>query len=183
METLTLPKKKKQTYADYLQTPEGSGFQLLDGVVMESPSPVYSHQSFVKKFFLEINDFVEENKLGTVEFAPLDVYFDDENCVQPDILFITEKRKHIITKKNIQGAPDLVVEVVSGTRNIDTVKKKQLYEKFGVKEYWIVFPEEETVAVYTLSGNCYQSLGNFQKSGILHSHILTGLQIDLKNIF
>lgn len=183
MNVIGLSEKKKYTYSDYLKTPEGSGFQLLNGEIMESPAPYFSHQNIVKKLFREMDDFVEDNKLGTVVFAPVDVYFDNENCVQPDILFISEKRKNIITIKNVQGPPDLVVEVVSGSKQIDTVKKKQLYEKYGVKEYWIVFPEQAAITVYSLTEKVYSLFGNFQKSGILHSRVLKGLEIELKNIF
>ena len=112
------------------------------------------------------------------------MYFDEYNCVQPDILFVSKERMRIITEKNIQGAPDLAVEIVSAnSRHYDTVEKKNLYERFEVKEYWIVFPEEERGAVFSLQNGTYRLQETFTKADVLHSPAFADLKIELAKIF
>lgn len=104
--------------------------------------------------------------------------------VQPDILFISNERLNIIGEKNARGAPDLIIEIISEKSAYkDTVKKKHLYERFGVKEYWIVFPNEEIIEIYTLKNNTYQPYKTFFKENNLTSQVLKGLKMDLKKIF
>ncbi len=112
------------------------------------------------------------------------MYLDDENVVQPDILFISKDRLDIIGEKNIQGAPNLVIEIISENSVYrDMVQKKRLYARFGVKEYWIVIPEEKEVEVYILKGEAYQLYKTYTKVDILESPSLKGLKIGLKEIF
>src|SRR4030042_5727949 len=121
-----------------------------------TPSPITRHQRISRKIVFTLEKFVTENDLGEVFDAPYDVYFDNENVVQPDILFVSKERSNIIGEKNIQGSPDLVIEIISeSTAYRDLVQKKKLYARFGVKEYWIVFPGEEFIEIYTLKANAY----------------------------
>jgi Uma2 family endonuclease len=105
--------KKKYTYEDYLKTPEDERYELIEGEMLMTPSPITRHQRISRELEFEILKFVRENALGEVFDAPYDVYLDDENVVQPDILFISKDRLNIIGEKNIQGAPDLVIEIIS----------------------------------------------------------------------
>jgi len=133
--------KKKYTYEDYLKTPEDKRYELIEGELLMTPSPITSHQRISRKIEFLIEKFVTENDLGEVFYAPYDVHLDDENVVQPDIMFISKGRSKIIGEKNLLGAPDLVVEILSeSTAYRDLIQKKKLYAKFGVKEYWIVVP-------------------------------------------
>ncbi len=101
--------------------------------------------------------------------------------VQPDIFFISRERLNIIGEKNIQGAPDLVIEILSeSTAYRDLVKKKKIYASFGVKEYWIVDPEEKTVEIYLLEGNAFTLSKRFDENDVLSSPLLTGLEINLR---
>ena len=176
--------KKKYTYEDYLKTPDDKRYELIEGELLMTPSPVTKHQRISGKLEFALRRFVTENGLGEVFDAPLDVYLDNENVVQPDILFISKERLNIIGEKNIQGAPDLAIEIISeSTAYRDLVQKKKLYAKFGVKEYWIVVPGEESVEIYILRDNVYQPYKTYSKDDILDSPCLQGLKIRLKEIF
>ncbi|MGQ9570484.1 MAG: Uma2 family endonuclease [Thermodesulfovibrionales bacterium] len=180
----TLTEKKKYTYEDYLKTPEGERYELIEGELLMTPSPVTKHQRISGKLEFELRKFVTENNLGEVFDAPYDVYFDEENVVQPDILFISKERLNIIGEKNIQGAPDLVIEIISeNTAYRDLIQKKKLYAKFGVKEYWIVIPGEELAEVYILKDNTYVLHKTYNKNDTLGSPFLKNLRIELKDIF
>jgi len=176
--------KKKYTYEDYLKTPEDERYELIEGELIMSPSPIPKHQRISRKIEFILEKYVTENELGEVFYAPCDVYLDDENVIQPDILFISEDRLNIIGEKNIQGAPDLVMEKISeNTAYRDFVQKKRLYAKFGVREYWIVIPEEKLIEIYTLKDNTYTLYKTYYKDDILESPYLRNLKIELKGIF
>lgn len=181
---LPVVEKKKYTYEDYLKTPDDKRYELIEGELLMTPSPIPQHQRISRKIGFMLDKFVTENGLGEVFYAPCDVYLDNENVVQPDILFISKEKLNIIGEKNIQGAPDLAVEIISeSTAYRDLVQKKKLYSKFGVKEYWIVVPEEKSVEIYVLKNNVFQPYKTYSKDDILESPLLTGLKIALKEIF
>jgi Uma2 family endonuclease len=176
--------KKKFTYEDYLKTPSDQRYELIGGDLIMTPSPMTRHQDILRDLGFELNEFVKQNKLGKISIAPSDVYLDNENVVQPDILFIAKERFSIIGEKNIQGAPDIAVEIISeGSAYRDLVQKKTLYARFGVKEYWIVIPEQETVELYRLKDATFELHKSYTKSDTLETAILPGLQIPLKEIF
>ena len=133
--------KKRYTYDDYLKTPDDKRYELIEGELYMTPSPITNHQRISRKIEFLLEKFVTENELGEIFDAPYDVYFDDENVVQPDILFISKDRLNIIGDKNLQGAPDLVIEILSESNAYrDLIQKKKLYAMHGVKEYWIKEP-------------------------------------------
>ncbi|PIU55300.1 MAG: restriction endonuclease, partial [Chloroflexi bacterium CG07_land_8_20_14_0_80_51_10] len=106
----------------------------------------------------------------------------EENVVQPDIFFISKEREHIIGEKNIQGTPDLIIEILSpGTEELDRKLKVRLYEGFGVREYWLVDPERKEVEVLMLTPEGYSSFGIFGES--LSSPLLQGLVMNLSEVF
>ena len=176
--------KKKYTYEDYLKTPKDKRYELIDGELLTTPSPTPYHQRVSRKLEFILESFITKNTLGEIFYAPCDVYLDNENVVQPDILFISKDRLNIIGDKNIQSAPNLVIEIISENSVYrDMVQKKRLYARFGVKEYWIVIPEEKEVEVYILKGEAYQFYKTCTKVDILESPSLKGLKIGLKEIF
>ena len=151
---------------------------------MMSPAPRTNHQIVSAEIEFILQKFVKENKLGKVFDAPTDVFLDKENCVQPDLLFIAKERTSIITEKNIQGAPDLIIEIVSSTSiHRDTVEKKQLYARFGVKEFWLVYPDEEIIEIYVSKNNTFVLHQSFFKEDILQSALLKGFKINVNEIF
>ena len=129
----------KFTYEDYLNTPEDKRYELLDGELVMTPAPGELHQSISALLGWRLVQFASENSLGRVYQAPFDVVLSDTDVVQPDLLFVSNERGHIITPANIQGAPDLVVEILSpSTAERDRTFKRTLYAKHGVNEYWMV---------------------------------------------
>ena len=181
---LPVVEKTKYTYEDYLKTPDDKRYELIEGELLMTPSPVTKHQRISRKIAFVIETFVTGNNLGEVFYAPFDVYLDNENVVQPDILFISKERSSITGEKNIQGAPDLVIEIISeSTAYRDLVQKKKLYAKFGIKEYWITIPEEGSIEIYILKDNTYQPYKTYKKDDILESPCLKGLKMGLKEIF
>ena len=176
--------KKRYTYDDYLKTPDDKRYELIEGELYMTPSPITNHQRISRKIEFLLEKFVTENDLGEIFDAPYDVYFDDENVVQPDILFISKDRLNIIGDKNLQGAPDLVIEILSESNAYrDLIQKKKLYARFGVKEYWIVVPGEKTIDIHILKDKTYQLDKTFGEYDTLESQILKGLKIELKGIF
>jgi len=176
--------KKKYTFDDYLKTPEDERYELIEGDLLMVPSPVPKHQRISRKIEFTLEKFVTENDRGEIFYAPCDVYLDDENVIQPDIFFISKDRMNIIGDKNIQGAPDLVIEIISeSSAYLDMVKKKKLYANFSVKEYWIVIPEEESIQIYILKDKTYMLYKTYNRDNILESSYLNGLKIELNNIF
>jgi Uma2 family endonuclease len=125
-------------------------------------------------------------KSGEAFAAPCDVVLSDEDIVEPDLLFISAARATIITEKNIQGPPDLVVEILSvSTRKIDEVVKRKLYERYGVRGYWIVDPELEGIKIYRLTDQGYIQAAELAREATdtLSTPLLPGFQAPLAEIF
>ncbi len=180
----TITEKKKYTYADYLRTPDDERYELIEGDLLMTPAPVPRPQRISRKIEFLLEKFVTEHDLGEIFYAPCDVRLDDENVVQPDIMFISKDRLHIIGEKNIQGAPDLVIEILSeSTAYRDLVQKKSLYAQHGVKEYWVVVPEKEIVEVYILRETLYALHKTFRKGESLDSPTFPDFRIGLTNVF
>ncbi|MFQ5901966.1 MAG: Uma2 family endonuclease [Thermodesulfobacteriota bacterium] len=176
--------KNRYTYEDYLKTPDDERYELIEGELIMTPSPKTDHQRISGRIDFALRRFVEENDLGEVFYAPYDVYLDEENCVQPDILFVSKERLNIIGENNIQGAPDLAVEIVSeGSVYRDVIQKKIIYARSGIKEYWIIAPQEKMVEVYFLKGKGYQLIKTCFYDDTLQSRLLKGFRVELKEIF
>jgi len=138
----------------YKQLPEGTLAELIEGTIYMSPSPIRSHQRIVSILSSKMILFTEDTKAGEVYVAPFDVYLDEHlNAVQPDIVFVSTARLSIISQ-HIHGVPDLV----EGNESHDRIRKKNLYERFGVKEYWIINPETKEVTGYFHDNNQYEEL-------------------------
>ncbi len=182
MVELTL--KKRHTYDDYLKTPDDTRYELIGGKLIMAPAPVPEHQRILIRLASIILKFATEHNLGEVFIAPCDIYLDNENVVQPDILFISKGRIDIIGEKNIRGAPDFVIEIISeNTAYRDAIQKKRLYEKFGVKEYWILAPQDRMVEVYSLKEGEYQLIKTFIDKDTIECQIIKGFKVDLGEVF
>ena len=131
-----------------------------------------------------MHDPANANLLGRVWFAPLDVILSDHDVVQPDILFVSNARAGIVTDANVQGAPDLVVEILSpGTAQYDRGYKQTLYSRHGVREYWLVDPDGETIELLSETEEGLNLVANYQRGDTLASVLLEGLNIPLEEIF
>jgi Uma2 family endonuclease len=161
----SLTYRVQYTYEDYLLFPDdGKRHELIDGEHIMSPSPLTKHQRILRKLMVAFDVFLAKNKIGEVFPAPCDVIFSDTDIVEPDILFVSAERASIVTEKNVQGAPDLVVEIISpSTRKTDEVVKRKLYEQYGVGEYWVVDPELEGVKVYRRVNDRYERVAELSK--------------------
>lgn len=178
------PVTTKLTYEDYLKTPDDERLELLDGVITMPPAPNTAHQSVQTELGWRLAQFVREGHLGHVFFAPTDVVLSDTDVVQPDLLFISRERSGIITPANIQGAPDLIIEIRSdSTAERDEKVKRRLYAERGVKEYWLVDPEAATTTVLLLEMNSYQQVGFYRQGQDLTSPTLPGFTVNLNEIF
>ncbi len=174
----------KLTFADYLETSDDERYELLNGELIETPSPKEIHQSVAGNLYLVLAKFIRERRLGKVYFSPFDVVLSDTNVVQPDILFISNERADIITPDNVQGAPDLVVEVLSpATAERDRTVKLDLYARHGVKEYWMVDPDAKTVTVLLRGEGGLGVVGIYGEGETLRSPTLTGFSFALEEIF
>ena len=173
----------KFTYRDYLLLPEQDNRELIEGDFHMVPSPSFRHQNILANLGTILREFVRKNRLGVVVWAPMDVVLSDLNVVQPDILYISNERREIITENNISGAPDLVIEILSpSTASRDRELKLGLYARFGVREYWIVDPDESSVQVMELGAEGYDTIGSYD-SGEVESSVIPGFHIAINEIF
>ncbi|HSS75433.1 MAG TPA: Uma2 family endonuclease [Thermoanaerobaculia bacterium] len=178
----------KLTFEDYLYFPEdGRRHELIDGEHYVTAAPNVRHQTVVSRLHLSLGGFVRVGRLGEVWPAPMDVVLSASDVVQPDLLFVSKARLHLAAGgANIQGAPDLVVEVLSPkTRRTDAITKRHLYEKFGVLEYWMVDPELETIEIYRLIEGAFRREAELstEQEDILRTPLLPGLEIALTEVF
>ena len=176
--------KVKFSYQDYLHMPEDKRYELVEGEFFMVPSPNESHQHISGELGFILQSFVKRNKSGSIYYAPFDVVFSEEDVVQPDIVFVSKERRDIITKNNIKGAPDLLIEILSPKISYrDREIKRKLYFKYGVKEYWIVDPEEQNIEILSIAEDGYKTVGIFDINTPLSSPLLKELTIDLEEVF
>ena len=176
--------EKKMTYADLMEfdIPEGDTgiYELLNGEIVRRSSPNTPHQRACASLFLQLGMYNLQKKVGEFFFAPYDVYLDENNAgIQPDILFVSHERNFVIRENNgIVGAPDLIIEILSkGTTNKDRGIKKDIYEQFAVREYWIVDPQNRSIEVYRMEENRYRLFSFAEDEGVVKSSVLEGLDI------
>ena len=163
---------------------EGYFYELLNGNIVKKQAPSPQHQLAVSNLLTFMNFYALSNELGQCYTAPIDVFFDEYNNTQPDILFIRAERAFIVTHDGIEGQPDLIVEVISPSSiKNDRVTKKDLYLKFGVMEYWLIDPIYQTVEIYVLEQDKYVLKFMLVESGEVASQVLEGFKIDIKGIF
>ena len=176
--------RRKFTYEDYRNTPDGIRYELLDGELIMVPAPNMVHQGLSTILLRLIDTLVTLQKLGKVFHAPTDVVFSDTDTVQPDLIFVSNERAHIITENNIRGAPDLVIEILSpSTAGRDRTFKRTLYERHGVREYWMVDPAARNVTVLLLGENGYELAGIYGEGQTLTSPTLPGFSLNLDDVF
>ena len=151
--------------------PEGTLAQIINNNLVMNPVPDFEHQDIVSELVYQLRACVKEKNLGKVVVAPVDVYLNAENVYQPDILFLSNERMHLVKKGKVRGAPDLIIEVLSpGTKKFDETVKKNVYEQAGVREYWIVDPITKKVLGYQLAGNTYTEIPS--ENGVMTSPLL-----------
>lgn len=179
-----IPIKMHYTYEDYNKLPEGAPYQLIGGKLVMTPSPGPYDQEISRNLGFKLFTFTKENHLGHVYYAPLDVYFSETDVYQPDLLFIHKNREKIIGNTKIEGNPDIVFEILSpSTAYYDLRKKFRAYEKFGVKEYWIIDPDLKRIEVYENKNSTYKIFSEAENEGRVKSALLNGFEVELVEIF
>ena len=175
--------KAKLTYDDYANTPEGERYELIDGklIRLQSNSTIQQHVSM--RLIVQLLK-VEEKGLGWIYRMPFDVVLSEHDVVQPDLLFISGERRHIITAANVQGAPDLVVEILSPSiRKRHWTPKWELYERHGVKEMWLIDAEAGIAWLMLPQDGRLEVVGQYKEGQSFKSPTLEGLRIDLTDVF
>jgi len=172
------------TYQDLLNTPDdGKRYEVVEGELVVSPAPSWRHQRIVQRVNRLLNR-AEEAGYGLVVAAPTDVVLADHEVCEPDLLFITRQRTGMATETHVSGAPDLVVEILSeSTRKRDVTTKRRIYERYGVRFYWIVDPEEETVRVFALHEGKYPEPVTLRTGQELSCPLFPGVTADVGSFF
>ena len=172
----------KLTFEDYCLLPDdGRRHEIIDGEHYVNPSPNTKHQIISRQMAFAMWGFVEPRQLGEVFYAPFDVVLSPFDVVEPDIVFVSAARSHILTSANIQGAPDLVVEILSpSNRQYDQIVKFKRYDALGVAEYWIVDPDAETVTIYRRTSTGFALA---PMSDILTTPLIPGFALPTRDIF
>src|ERR1019366_10118363 len=157
--------------------------ELWDGELIMAPAPFFHHQKITLRFFRKLDDWVSARELGEVVVSPIDMVLSPHRVAQPDVVFIAQDRLGIVDRA-IMGPADLVAEVVSlGGRNRDRIEKRDLYEQHGVKEYWIIDPEPETVEVLALVNGRYELVQRSHPGETAASRLLPGFEVAVNYLF
>ena len=178
----------KLTYDDFLLFPDdGNRHELIDGEHYVTSSPASKHQRIVWNLNGLLYIYLQDHPVGKAFSAPLDVVFSQFDVVAPDLLFVSAERAgKVLTETNVQGAPDLVVEIGSpSTRKRDETIKRRLYERVGVVEYWVIDSELDAIKVYRRSSDRYERVAELTLEGCdtLTTPLLPGLDLRLSKIF
>ena len=189
------PSATKLTYDDFLSFPDdGRRHELIDGEHFVTPSPVTVHQRLVRRLLVALDACLNSSGAGEVFHAPFDVVLSKHDVVEPDLLVILDDQTEILTEKHVRGAPAIVIEILSpGTRRRDETLKRRLYERAGVREYWMVDPKASTVVVLgrgvgdqrTTDRSVLQTVSEFSEASddALTSALLPGLSLSLHDLF
>ena len=177
----------KWTYDDLAVLPDdGKRHEIIDGEHYVTASPIMKHQAVLGQLYYLIRAYMADRPIGRALLSPLDVVFSPFDVVEPDLLFVSNERSEVLTRKNVQGAPDLAVEILSeSNRRYDEITKRQLYDRFGVSEYWIVDPEIETVKAYRRTGGAFARVAELSNEAgdQLTTPLMPGLTIPLRSLF
>ena len=174
---------KVWTYEEYLTLEEGVVFEFINGSAYWPPSPELAHQHWLGELLVKIADWVDYHRLGEALPRPVDVVSDVQNVVQPDIIFVADANAGLLERRGIMGTPDLVVEVISpGSVRRDRYDKRELYARFGVKEYWLADVANRSLEVLTLQNGAYQLSSFATGTGKISSTVLPGLELDLAQL-
>ncbi len=185
-----LQAKHRWSYSDLVALPDDQlRHELIDGEHFVSPSPTTTHQELSKRLFRTLDAFVERHRLGELLYAPFDIKLSAWTVLVPDLVYFTAARfEEVVNEKHATAAPDLVVEILSpGTRRRDLGRKRAVYDREGVGEYWIVDPEAQTITVLRRprpdAGLADVEVRALTGGGILESPLFPGLRVRLRDVF
>lgn len=171
----------------YERTPEGPPwFELIEGTLVQEPSPRDAHQAALGGLYLALGAYLAAHPIGVIRLAPFDVYLDNFNVFQPDLLLLLKQRASRRTERGVKGAPDLVIEILSpSNRANDLGVKKRVYARSGVREIWIVDPVAKTVTAwqFTRSGQGRSTLWDNIPDARAVTPLLPGFSLPVRDIF
>jgi Uma2 family endonuclease len=170
---------------DIWDTPEdGNRYEVIDGELYVTPPPIPDHQSASMTLSGYIWQYVRPRKLGRVYTAPIGVVLDEESGLQPDLVFLAAERLELVSRRGIEGAPDLVVEILSpSTRARDRGLKMRRYAAAGVGRYWIVDPRKRSLEAYVLSEGGYELSGEYGPGSVFRPDLFPGLEIPIDELW
>ena len=174
----------KLTYADYLRFPDdGLRHEIIDGEHYVTPSPATRHQRISRNLLYFIQSYLERHPIGELFSAPFDALLSDFDIVVPDLLYLSNERAQFLTSKNLQGPPDLVIEILSPTtRSRDRKLKRDLYERVGVQEYWVVDPEQDRVEIYRGRTGTFGKPISVPRTGAVTTPLLPNFELPLDRV-
>jgi Uma2 family endonuclease len=174
---------KRWTYEEYYRLDDEQRYEIINGELLMSPAPDTWHQDWLNQLNLLLTPFVKKKKLGRVFISPVDVVLDQENTVQPDLIFVASANVGIVQRRALFGVPDLLVEMVSPSSvRRDRYDKRELYARFGVKEYWIGDPANRAFEILTLAAGRYELHCSAEERGKVSSLLLKGFEFDLSEL-
>ena len=179
------PPQGQWTYEDWLRLPDDNWqYEVIKGVLYMTPAPNTGHQFISRELLWHMLNFVKQHQLGELYNAPIDVYLPgQETPVEPDSVFIAANRLEIISKRGIEGVPDLVVEILSPNNWWrDRRAKLPLYEETGVPECWLIDPELQTIEIYVLRDQSYALLGKWGRGETAVSQVMVGFEIGVEAV-
>jgi len=173
------------TVENYKILPEtGPRYQLIEGDLCMAPAPNRYHQEISFNLEYVLRQYIEQHPIGKVYHAPFDVYLDEYNVFQPDVLFVSNERRQILTDAGAEGAPDFVVEILSPkTARLDRDNKRRVYATTGVRELWIITPEPRTIEVYLLGQDAANPAATYGAEDTFESALFPGLLFNAATIF
>ena len=179
-----MPVDIRLTYDDYCLLPnDGKRYEIIDGELFVTPSPNSLHQIVVTNLIYYFSAFLKDHPLGRIIVSPLDVVFSQFDVVEPDLLFVSKARYSVLTEKNVQGSPDMVIEVLSAsTAKIDRTTKLKLYARFGVEEYWIIDPEGPAAEIYRREKGSPELAAKLEARDLLTSPLFPGFSLPLQKL-
>ena len=180
--------RTKLTYDDFALFPDdGMRHELIDGEHYVTPSPNRKHQELIGRLHLLIAGWLQSHRVGRLYLAPFDVVISRFDVVEPDLLYMSNERAaRVLTDANVQGVPELVIEVGSpSTRTRDETIKRRLYGRSGVSEYWFVDPELDAVRVYRVGSKGFEKPEELSREAgdVLSTPLLPGLELALARLF
>ena len=176
--------RERKTYEDYLTLPDYPRYELLNGEFIVTPSPSLEHQGVSFDLSIRIGEYLRKHKIGRAYAAPMDVILDKWNVCQPNLFFVSSERASILSSAAVLGAPDLVIELLSPTTSYyDRTKKKNLYERFGVREYWIIDSDDRSIKIFANRSGAFQLTFSASDAGEATSEVLPGFSVKIEELF
>jgi Uma2 family endonuclease len=175
------------TYDDYVRIPDdGLRHEIIDGVHYVTPPPLLRHQVLLGRLHVAIANHLDSRPdSGEVYVSPVDTVFTQWDVVEPDLLFVAADQRHILTEANVQGAPALVVEILSpSTRRRDLGIKRDLFDRGGVREYWIVDPVQRDVVVHRRNADgLLEAIARLRADNVLQTPLMPGFALSMTKLF